>query len=192
MADEDAINVRESRRDHFRQRSARARPSNTITHSKYPDAIAQVVETQGEVEIGPDGRVVSIIGVCHDITTQVASEAARAKAEKMYRVMAEQASDIIILYGDGGKILFASDALERILKRTVAEIDRSEYLKLIHPDDFAAAMPLETWPADGQTTVATYRVQHGDGHYVWIETTTRAVYGANGEFQNGIQRRRAT
>jgi PAS domain S-box-containing protein len=161
-------------------------PFQYCTHSKDSSAAAQIVETQGEVEIGPDGRVVSVIGVCHDITAQVVAETARAKAEQMYRVMAEQASDIIILYGDNGKILFASEALERILKRTVAEIDRSEYLKLVHPDDASAAEPLAVWPQDGKTTVATYRVLHGDGHYVWIEATTRAVYDSNRTFQNGI------
>jgi PAS domain S-box-containing protein len=182
VAEEDATNVREKVGAAIRART----PFQYCTHAKDPAASAQIVETLGEVEIGPDGRVVAIIGVCHDITGQVAAEAARAKAEQMYRVMAEQASDIIILYGDKGKILFASDALERILKRTVAEIDQSAYLKLVHPDDKGAAQPLETWPVDGSTTVATYRLLHGGGHYVWIETTTRAVYDTRGKFQNGI------
>ncbi|HEY1836635.1 MAG: ATP-binding protein [Rhizomicrobium sp.] len=157
-----------------------------VTHAKITSATAQIVETQGEVEIGPDGRVVALIGVCRDVTTEVVAETARAKAEQMYRVMAEQASDIIILYGEQGKILCASDALWRILKRTVAEIDRSEYLRLIHPDDRTAAVPLETWPEDGATTITAYRVLHGDGHYVWLETTTRAIYDADGNFRNGI------
>jgi PAS domain S-box-containing protein len=182
IIDEDVQNLKAKIDAAVRARS----PFRYITHHRPGSKVAEIVETQGEVELGPDGRVVAVIGVCRDITVEVTAEDAREKAEKMYRVMAEQASDIIILYADEGKILFASDALWRILKRTVSEIDRSEYLKLVHPDDLAAAMPLETWPADGQTTIATYRVLHGDGHYVWIETTTRAVYGASDEFQNGI------
>jgi PAS domain S-box-containing protein len=182
ITEEDARNLKEIISVAIRARS----PFRYITHHKPGSKITGIAETQGEVEVGPDGRVVAVIGVCRDITTEVAAEDAREKAEKMYRVMAEEASDIIILYGDKGKILFASDALERILKRSVAEIDESAYRQLIHPEDAAAAAPLGNWPVDGQTTVATYRVKHGDGHYVWIETTTRAVYDAAGNFQNGI------
>ena len=182
IVDEDAAIVMERVGIAIRTRS----PFSYWTHAKDPNALAQIVETQGEVELGPDGRVVAIIGVCRDITTEVRAEEARVKAEQMYHVMAEQASDIIILYGDKGKILFASDALWRMLKRSVAEINESKYLELIHPDDRAAAAPLQTWPANGETTIATYRVMHRDGHYVWLETTTRAVYDTAGNFQNGI------
>jgi PAS domain S-box-containing protein len=114
------------------------------------------------------------------------AEEAREKAEKMYRVMTEQASDVILYYADKGKVLFASEALWRMLRRTVAEIDQSKYLELVHPDDLEAAKMLEAWPPQGQTIVATYRMRHGDGHYMWIEATTRAVYDAQGNFQNGI------
>ena len=81
----------------------------------------------------------TVIGICHDVTEQVAAETARWRAEEMYRVMAEQASDIIILYDATGRILYASEALERVLKRTPDEIDDQRFLDLIHPEDLAEA-----------------------------------------------------
>ena len=81
------------------------------TRPKDPANPALFVDTHGEVDIGPDGRVVSIVGVCHDVTKQVIAENARAKAEERYRLMTEQASDIIMLHGADGSLIFASNAL---------------------------------------------------------------------------------
>jgi PAS domain S-box-containing protein len=156
------------------------------TRSKTSAVVAEFVDTHGEVEIGPDGRVIAIIGVCHDVTKQVIAETARAKAEQMYRMMAEQASDIIMLH-ENDRIVFASSALERILKRRPDEIQDGNYLKLVHPDDLAEAKTLRTVPLPGKTLTATYRALHADGHYVWLEATTRAVYDdATGAFRQEI------
>jgi PAS domain S-box-containing protein len=145
------------------------------TQAKDPTAIARFVDTHGEVELGPDGRVITLIGVCHDVTQQVISEAKRVKAEHMYRLLAEQASDIIMLH-ENDRVVFASSALERILKRKPEEIQDGNYLKLVHPDDFDEAQKLRSVPAPGKTLTATYRALHADGHYVWLEATTRGVY----------------
>ncbi len=144
--------------------------------ARYPDVTAQIVDTFGEVEVGPDGGVVSVIGVCSDVTRQVMAETARTEAEAMYRVMTEQASDIIMLHARNGDVLFASNALERILGLTPRDFDNGSFLERVHPDDFAEAAKLDTIPAPGECLTATYRARHADGHYVWIEGTTRGVY----------------
>ena len=146
----------------------------------------QIVDTHGDVEIGPDGRVVSIIGVCHDVTQQVIAETERKKAEEMYRVMTEEASDIIVLYDAAGGVLFASSALERMLGRTIPEIEGGKFVELVHPDDIDEATKINRMPEPGETIVASYRVRHGDGHYVWIEARLRATYDEDGALQNMI------
>jgi PAS domain S-box-containing protein len=144
--------------------------------ARHPDVTAQIVDTLGEVEIGPDGRVVSIIGVCSDVTRQVMAETARAEAEAMYRVMTEQASDIIMLHSNDGKVVFASNALERILGLTPRDFDNRAFLKRVHPDDLEETLKLTTVPLPGESLTAAYRARHADGQYVWIEGTTRGVY----------------
>ena len=111
----------------------------------------------------------------------------RDKAYLAYRLMAEEASDIVILHEPDGSIFFASSALERILKRTTADIEHSKVLEFVHPDDIDDALKIRAVPLPGHTLTATYRVRHGDGHYVWIEVTTRGVYdGQTGEYRNLI------
>jgi PAS domain S-box-containing protein len=153
--------------------------------ARYPEAVAQIVDTHGEVEIGPDGRVISVIGVCHDVTQQVTAETERAKAQERYRLMMEEASDIIMLHGLQGRVEFASAALGRILGRTIREFDDKGYLEIVHPDDRAEAKKLATRPPCGTTFTATYRARHAAGHYVWIEASTRSVFDdVTGEFRH--------
>ncbi len=49
-------------------------PFSYRTRARDPNVAAQIVDTQGEIAIGDDGRVVSIIGVCYDVTKQVKAE----------------------------------------------------------------------------------------------------------------------
>ncbi len=157
-------------------------PFQYRSRAKDPNAAAQIVDTHGEVELGPDGRVVSVIGVCHDVTRQVIAETERENAQRAYRTIAEEASDIIFLH-DNGRIVFASNALERILGRNPEEFQDGRYLELVHPDDLEEAKKVRGRPPKGEVRSATYRNRHVDGHYVWIETRTRGIYDdTTGEF----------
>jgi PAS domain S-box-containing protein len=159
-------------------------PFRYRTHARDPEVAAQIVDTQGEVEIGPDGRVVSVLGVCYDVTLQVRAEEAREKAQQMYRVMTEEASDIILFYDAEGRVLFASQALERVAGRSIADVEGGEFMTLVHPDDVAEAATMTVRPAPGTTVTATYRLLHSDGRYIWLESTNRAIYDADGAYRN--------
>src|SRR6185312_10846532 len=85
------------------------------------------------------------------------------------------------------KILFSSDALMKMLGLTVADIDEGRFRRFVHPDDIAETAKLVEAPAPGKISVATYRMRHKDGHYVWIETTIRTVFNdKTGEAENVI------
>jgi PAS domain S-box-containing protein len=174
--DEDAANITLVINNAIKTRSPfsyRSRPKDLSNPALY-------VDTHGEVDVGADGKVLSIVGVCHDVTKQVIAEAARAAAEDRYRLMAEESSDIIMLYDSTGKILFASHALQNILGRTAAEIETGHFLELTHPDDLQLAQHLRNHLQPGEIRAATYRIRHLNGHYVWIESNVRGVF-AEGE-----------
>ncbi len=160
-------------------------PFSYRTRARDPRVAAQIVDTQGEVALGRDGSVVSVLRVCYDVTQQVKAEEARETAQQMYRVMTEEASDIILFYDAAGELLFASQALERVLGRSAAEIEHGRFMELVHPDDLNEIAAVRARPAPGQTITGTYRIRHAAGHYVWIEVTTRAIYdGQTGEYRN--------
>jgi PAS domain S-box-containing protein len=172
ILDEDSAEITRVITNAIKTRSAfyyRSRP-------KDPSNPALFVDTHGDVDVGPDGRVVSIIGVCHDVTQEVLADRARAAAEDRYRLMTEEASDIIMFYDPQGRILFASNALQNILGRTPEEIETGNFIALTHPDDLAEAQALREKLRPGEVRVATYRMRHRDGHYVWMESNVRGVF----------------
>jgi len=181
MLPEDKATVQEAIATAIKTRT----PFSYRTRARDPNVAAQIVDTQGELAIAENGRVVAVIGVCYDVTAQVRAEEAREKAQQMYRLMTEEASDIILMYDENGSVLFASHALERVMNRTVEEIEYGRFTELVHPDDREDAARLAIFPPPGETNSATYRVMHRDGHYVWIEATARSVYDEKtGEFQS--------
>ncbi|HJW40462.1 MAG TPA: PAS domain-containing sensor histidine kinase [Rhizomicrobium sp.] len=146
------------------------------THALDTKHNTRIIDTQGEVELGDDGRVVVLLGVCHEVTAQVRAEEERERAQAMYRLMTEESGDIIILYSPDSKLLFVSQALERLTGRTAEEIRDGGYMHFVHPDDAEEAAKMSRRPVDGDTVTATWRIRHRDGHYIWLETTIRTVY----------------
>jgi PAS domain S-box-containing protein len=117
--------------------------------------------------------------------TAVPEEQMRDNAIAAYRLMAEEASDIVVVRAADGGVFFASRALERVLGRHADEISHDSFLKLVHPDDIDIALGIRAVPLPGQTLTATFRARHADGRYVWLETTTRGVYDqAKGHLTN--------
>ncbi len=146
------------------------------THAIAATFNAQIIDTQGEIELDENGRVVALLGVCRDVTEQVRAEEAREAAQARYRLMTEESGDIIILYSPDAKLLFCSNALERLVGRSANDIRDGGYKRFIHPDDMDEAGKMISRPMDGEIVVATWRIQHAKGHYIWLETTIRTVY----------------
>ncbi|MBV9045251.1 MAG: PAS domain S-box protein, partial [Alphaproteobacteria bacterium] len=123
-----------------------------------------------------NGRTVALLGVCHDVTAQVRAEEAREKAQQRYRLMTEESGDIIILYDTNQQMLFCSTALERLTGHSSDEIRDGGYKRFIHPDDMEEADKIISRAVDSDTVVATWRIKHTSGHYIWLETTVRTLY----------------
>jgi len=149
------------------------------------DNVAQIIDVQGEVEVDSDGNPVALVGICQNVTRKLREEEATDLAQEQYRAMTREASDIIVFRTVKGEVLFASDALERILGRTTSEITMGSFMNFVHPDDRDAACQVMIVPAPGDSITATYRVQHKDGHYLWLESLIRAIYDeATGRVRN--------
>ena len=104
------------------------------------------------------------------------AEVDREKAYNAYRQMAEESSDIVILHNPDGSVAFASPALQRVIARSAPEIECGKFLAFVHPDDVDNAAKVVAVPLPGQTLNVTYRMLHGDGHYIWLEASTRGIY----------------
>ncbi|MBI3170761.1 MAG: PAS domain S-box protein [Chloroflexi bacterium] len=100
---------------------------------------------------------------------------ALSESEAHFRLLAENASDMITRLNTSGQLFYISPACKTILGYKPEEMIGVKSFDLIHPEDHPQIRELfSQTPGDAPYTI-TYRAKHKDGHYVWLETSARAI-----------------
>jgi PAS domain S-box-containing protein len=146
-------------------------------HRRIPraDGEERDFEILGEPEFDDDGNIVAIVGAAHDVTERLQAEAERDKAQRLYRIMTEAASDIILIHDTMGNTEFASAALKRVLGLEADDIGGMSAIERVHPDDQSEIMILRQTSTPGDRFTATYRMRSADDVYLWFESTVSLV-----------------
>ncbi len=97
-------------------------------------------------------------------------------SEAKYRLLAENATDLIARYTLDGECTYASPACQSLLGYDARELEGTSIYYFVHPDD------METIHDSHRATVgqegtytATYRMRRKDGTYVWFESTSKPL-----------------
>lgn len=100
-----------------------------------------------------------------------------AERNRLLAEMAEQSTDMISRHTPGDwRFIYASPAVTHLLGFTVEEIVGMSAYDLYHPDDvkdFQDRAPSVTY--DRGLYTHTYRFRCKDGHYTWLESTSRTL-----------------
>jgi PAS domain S-box-containing protein len=98
-------------------------------------------------------------------------------SEAQFRLLAENASDMIARLSTTGQMLYVSPACQTILGYTPEELTGTSNFDIIHEEDRQNVKDLFTgklFDATRDATV-TYRALHKDGNYIWLETSAHAI-----------------
>lgn len=113
---------------------------------------------------------------------QWAARAERARMQKalldsesQFRLLAENASDMISRLSTDGHMLYVSPACEVILGYTPEELTGKLSYDLFHAEDRDMVMNIFNGRSVETTQTVTFRAIHKKGHYVWLESTARAI-----------------
>jgi len=97
------------------------------------------------------------------------------KSEALYRVLAENVTDVITLADADGARLYMSPSIEPALGYPLAEIARMPPYEFVYPEDREPlARKLADLDGGGQVS-AEYRITRADGEVRWIETNFSLV-----------------
>lgn len=141
-----------------------------------PDGEMRHVTSKAVCELGVLGEPVALFGLFQDVTEHQARLDRAHSSEARYRLLADNAADVITLYDGQGGGLYSSPALERLLGYTAAEATGMSAADFLHPDDQRSVGAAFSALAQGQAEVTVqHRSRHKLGHYVWVETTLRAL-----------------
>jgi PAS domain S-box-containing protein len=134
-----------------------------------------------------DGQALRLVFVI-DITARKRAEEALQASEEQFRLLADNATDMISRHSPEGVYLYVSPACRPLLGYAPADLLGRSAGELAHPEDLPALLAFhQALPDRSDASTVTYRMRREDGTYVWVETRSHTVRdaqtGAALEFQ---------
>ncbi len=111
-----------------------------------------------------------------EIAERRAVEERLTGSEASYRLLAENATDVIIRIAPDGTALYISPSVEMLNGYRPEELVGRNLFELVHPDELQGTLRArDDMFTQGATVLTTHRVQGRDGEWKWIETVARPV-----------------
>ncbi|MFN3431197.1 MAG: PAS domain S-box protein [Candidatus Sericytochromatia bacterium] len=140
-----------------------------------PTGEVRHVHGRGEVLFDERGAVVKVIGTLQDVSGWRRADEALRHSDARYRLLAENATDMVSSLTLDLHFAYVSPSAERITGHAVEALVGQPSLTFVHPDDLPGVLESLAELHRVETARAVYRYQHADGHYIWLETTGRAI-----------------
>jgi len=132
--------------------------------------------------LAPDGRVIGVSDIFHDLRPRVRADAALRESEAQFRATFEQAAVGIAHVGLDGRWLRVNARLCAMLGYTEAELLGALFQDITHPDDVEANLAHARQLSAGE--VATYSMEkrylRPDGRLLWAFLTSALVRTSDG------------
>jgi diguanylate cyclase (GGDEF)-like protein/PAS domain S-box-containing protein len=109
------------------------------------------------------------------VSATLAEELHQRKSQEQFRGMIQNASEIIVVVDDFGRIKYGTPSLERELGHPVGELLGTPLSDLLHPDEVVMADALLSGMAGRSSqapSVTDWRLRRADGRYLFFEVLT--------------------
>ncbi len=144
-----------------------------------PDGVQRWIHERAFPVRGAQGNVERIVGVAEDVTEQKLAQERLRRSEEHFRLLIENASDLIIVTDSEGSITFVSPSVESILGYLPEELVGMNIFDLVHPDDVSDAVDALAQAVDhpGVAVAVEYRTRRKDQQWAVIQTVERSMPG---------------
>lgn len=123
-----------------------------------------------------------------DITERKRAEDLLRKREEQLKQITDNIHDTIMVMDKQGIVQYLSPSYESVMGVAIEEkLGRSAF-ENVHPEDAKTVISLFAAGISGYIEAGKleYRCRHADGHYVWLETTGRALFDDRGIFAGAV------
>ncbi|MCY7398033.1 MAG: PAS domain S-box protein [Sphingomonas bacterium] len=129
-----------------------------------------------------DGKVLGFVARLCDVTDRRLAEDALQEREARYRLVTENARDVILRLGLDGRPLYVSASSLRVTGYAPTEMIGRPLSDLIHPDDVPVFKRSLERMAEGITDPSIeFRLRDRDGHFGWFEASQRVLFDRDGQ-----------
>ena len=105
-----------------------------------------------------------------------------AERDQLFKLISENAADMIALVDKDGRRLYNSPAYQSVLGYSAEELKSTSSIEEIHPDDQMRVLKAaEKARRSGQGERVEYRIRHKDGSWRTLESTASAIRDAGGQ-----------
>nr|WP_281393173.1 PAS domain S-box protein [Sphingomonas xinjiangensis] len=127
-----------------------------------------------------DGSPQHLIAQIEDMTNE-------REAENRYRLMAQNATDMITTTDIKGRVTFISPACQRILGLSPSDVLNKRAFDFVHPEDLPQlqqeyAVLLQS----GSAKPVRWRAQRADGEWIWLESSIGILHDGVNESPSGF------
>jgi PAS domain S-box-containing protein len=105
-----------------------------------------------------------------------------AEREELFRLISENAADMIAVVDTKGQRLYNSPSYEKLLGYSQEELGKTSAFEQIHADDRTAVVDAANDARrTGMGRTVEYRIRHKDGRWLTLESTASVVRNRDGE-----------
>ncbi|MET0955838.1 MAG: PAS domain S-box protein, partial [Cryobacterium sp.] len=130
-----------------------------------------------DVRVSPVGSGASVH--LRDVTSQHLANRAERESHQRYRLLAENASDVVVMVDPHDRIVWVSPSAHDLLGWRPDEIESQQPTELVHPDDLTQVLSARNDFLDGLRLVAPFRLRRKDGQHRWVSASIREVHDAD-------------
>lgn len=133
----------------------------------------------------PQGEVHTVLNFSSEITESRRARTALEESEHKYRMLAENASDVISVFDAQFNLEYLSPSAARVFGFTPEDFDSRSVFSVVHPEDIEPLRAeIELAREERRESIThLYRITDGNGRRRWVEARGRYLYNESGELQ---------
>ncbi len=156
----------------------------------WPDGTVRWCSGYAMCRYDESGKAIRMLGVVQDITERKVAEISLAARESLYRLLADQMRDVVVLADADGKIRYISPSCEYLTGYTPTESQANGLWNVVVPQDLPVVRAAWARCLAGEVVTIEFRCRHRDGHELWVEALLTPVRGPDGSIEQVISTRR--